>query len=71
MPATSELKTMLPLGAKNGWSVGSLDTKTLCLYAELFEEAYGNITVAPPSMVVRLGLTQSGVAWVLRSALYG
>ena len=72
VPCSFELKTMLVLGTGRGWSVGSLfDIHTAFLYAELCEEEDGIIVVTPPTVLVRMGLVQEGIVWVLEEALYG
>ena len=43
------MRTMLAIGQMRKWGIGSLDVKTVFLYAELVEEEDGVIVVSPPS----------------------
>ena len=71
VPSTFEMRTILALGQRHAWGVGSLDVSTAFLYAELVEEEDGVIVVYPPPILIRLGLVQPGVMWLLKKALYG
>ena len=62
---------MLAIGQMRKWGIGSLDVKTTFLYAEFIEEEDGVIVVSPPPLIVRLGLVNQGVIWLLKKSLYG
>merc|ERR1712026_570679 len=56
VPSTFEMRTIVALGQRRAWGVGSLDVSTAFLYAELVEEEDGVIVVYPPPILIRLGL---------------
>ena len=71
VPGGSEMRTVIALGATNGWSVGSLDVKTAFLHAPMNDEEDGIVLVHPPAILTRLGLVDTGEVWKLKKALYG
>ena len=71
VPATFELRTLLAMASKRGWSIGSLDVVTAFLYSEFDDSEDDIILVKPPAILVKFGLIEEGVYWKLNRVLYG
>ena len=48
-----------------------MDIRTAFLYVELCEGEDGIAIATHPAILVRMGLVQEGIVWVLKKALYG
>ena len=71
VPDIFELRLLLALAARNGWSIGSLDVMTAFLYATLDDIEDGIYLVEPPAYLVKHGYIPKGILWKLKKALYG
>ncbi len=71
VPGGTELRLLLALAAREGYSIAGLDVKNAFLHAPLSEEEKGSIWVKPPQFLVRLGLSQPDEVWQLHKAMYG
>ena len=66
VPDIFELRLLLALAAKNGWSIGSLAVMTAFLYAVLDDIKDGIYLVDPPAYLVKHGYVPKGVLWKLK-----
>ena len=71
VPDICELRLLMALAARKGWSLGSLDVITAFLYAALDDAEDGIYLVQPPEFLVKQGYIRRGVLWKLKKALCG
>ena len=71
VPDIFELRLLLALAARKGWSLGSLDVITAFLYSTLHDIDDGIYLIEPPAYLVKHGYIPKGVLWKLKKALYG
>ena len=71
VPGGTEMRSLLALAAREGYSVGSLDVKNAFLHAPLNPEEEGCLWVRPPHVLLRNGLAQADEVWLLHKAMYG
>ena len=71
VPATFELRTMLAMSQEEAWSLGALDVTTAFVHAELVDTEDGIYLIAPPQILITLGLVAPGTTWKLKRVLYG
>ena len=66
VPDIFELRLLLAMAARKGWSLGSLNVITAFLYATLDDIEDGIYLVEPPAYLVKHGYIPKGILWKLK-----